>query len=239
MSEGEPRVDDRLLQMEKLAAIGRLVAGFTHEVRNPLTLIMMQADLLDELAQDPQARKAAGRVKDAAKRIETLVKNLLSYSRASRQTVGPIDLCGLVDTTLELALLEDRFKDVEIARDFDRQAPWAAGNVNTLMQVFLNLIVNALQALDGRPGARLKLAVRAAQDGKAVVAEVADNGPGIPPELQAKIFEPFFTTKGKQGTGLGLAIVRDIVLTHGGKLDLVSLPGLGARFSVTLPAEKA
>lgn len=235
MSE-KPEVDARLSQMEKMAAIGRLVAGFTHEVRNPLAIILIQVELLNESTKDPELRAGLERIKQTTKRVEHLVKNLLSYSRASKATVGPVDLCALLDTTLELVLLEDRWKDFDITKDFDRQAPWSAGNVNSLMQVFLNLIVNALQAMEGRPKPKLRLEVRGGPK-ETVTVEIADNGPGIPPEIQAKIFEPFFTTKGKQGTGLGLSIVKDIVTTHGGAIELVSIPGAGARFKVSLPGQ--
>jgi signal transduction histidine kinase len=227
----------RLLQMEKLAAIGRLVAGFTHEVRNPLTVILGQASTLAARARDPKDKEGLRAILQATKRIETLIKSLLSYSRASKLTVGPIDLGSLLDTTLDLVLLEEKWRFADIEKDFDPQAPWTGGNVNTVMQVFLNLIVNALQAMDGRKEAKLRISLRGSQDGKAVVVEVADNGPGIPPEVQARLFEPFFTTKGKQGTGLGLSIVKDIVTSHGGTIGVASAPGQGARFSVTLPAQ--
>lgn len=227
----------QMLQMDKMAAMGRLVAGFTHEVRNPLSVILGYTEKLQGQLQQPEALEDLARIKKNGKRIEELVKNLLGFSRASKATIGSIDLGALIDTTLELVLGESKWNRIEILKDFEPNAPLLTGNVNTLIQVFLNLIVNALQAMDGQERPRLLLRIHSSSDRKYVVAEVTDNGPGIAAEIRDNIFEPFFTTKGTQGAGLGLYIVKGIVEDHGGSIKLDSIPGKGSAFSLVFPVD--
>lgn len=239
VEERQDQLTLQMLQMEKMAAVGRLVAGFTHEVRNPLFVIMGFADKLKEDlkgVQHPTALEDVERIRNASRRIEHLVKNLLGFSRASKATIGAIDLCGLIETTLDLVVVDSKWRRMEVVKDFDRAAPPMAGNVNTIMQVFLNLIVNAFQAMDDQGSGTLTLRVRA--EGDRVVAEVQDTGPGMPEETREKLFEPFFTTKGSQGTGLGLYIVSGIVESHRGTISVASAPGKGTTFSLAFPAAR-
>jgi signal transduction histidine kinase len=235
LEEDRERTRIELLQTEKLAAIGRLVAGFTHEVRGPLFAIQGFAERLELGLDDPEQVRLIERMKANVKRVEDLMKNLLGFSRVSATTIGPVDLCAVAEMTLELVTLEPRWRAFEIVRDLDRAAPTINGNANTLMQVLFNLCVNALQAMDARGRGRLSVRVRSGSNGL-VVVEIADDGPGIPPEVRERIFEPFFSTKGTKGTGLGLYLVAEIVAGHGGKIAAESSAGRGTVFTLTFPA---
>lgn len=238
--ERQNRLSLQMLQMEKMAALGRLVAGFTHEVRNPLFIIGGFAAKLEEsLTGPPEALEDLARIRASVKRIEAMVKNLLSFSRASRDTIAPIELEALLDTTLELVRLDAKWRTLEIVRDFEKDAPAIAGNVNTVMQVFLNLIINAFQAMETRGRGRLTLRLRSGPGRREVVVQVEDDGPGIPAAARERVFEPFFTTKGKQGTGLGLPIVAEIVEKHRGRIDVDCPPAGGTVFTVRFPSAGA
>ncbi len=223
--------------MEKLAAMGRLVAGLSHEVRGPLGTILGSTQSLQRNPALPAAAKESlARIEEAGKRIKSLVENLLGFSRVSLTTIVRVDLCSLVESALELTDFETRSRGIEIVKSLDRKAPMLNGNFNTLKQVFINLIGNAVQAMEGQGGGTIKLSVSPSPDGFGAVAEVADTGPGMPREISDKIFEPFFTTKGKKGTGLGLWVVSRIVSAHKGRITVESAPGRGTTFRISLPA---
>ena len=228
-------LQDRLLQAEKLSAIGQLIAGVAHDLNNPLTSVIGFADFLAESAEaPPRIREPLRVIQQEAERASKIVKNLLSFARR-QETRQLASLRPMLEATIGLFrnhLDADRVAlEYEIAADL----PDLDMNPNQLQQVFVNLIQNAAHAITGtgRPGT-IRISAQRWMEGAAV--EVRDDGCGMDPATAARVFEPFFTTKPEgQGTGLGLSISQGIVKEHGGRITLVSRPGEGSRFTVELP----
>lgn len=233
----------QLLQTEKLSSIGLLAAGVAHEINNPLTSVAgyseallrrFRADLA--LAEDP-------RLKDFKKYLEVIIResyrckgiidSLLSFSRKSDGAVGLVDINGILDEVLELIHHRARNERIEIRKSLQEGLPMITGDASGLRQVFLNLTMNALQAIDG-PG-RIEISTFE-HDDRTVIATICDNGCGISPEQMEQIWDPFFTTKepGK-GIGLGLSVTYNIIKMHGGKVSVESRHGKGSKFIVRLP----
>jgi signal transduction histidine kinase len=172
----------------------------------------------------------------AARRIQVFVQNLLGFSRLSPPVLAPVSLAQIVEASLPLVEHELANRDVEIVKDFEPGAPLVKGDANALKQVFINLVVNALQAMDAQGHGKITIKVYGPRGQDSAVAEVTDTGPGIPAEIQQRLFEPFFTTKkSDQGTGLGLYIIQGIIERHQGSLVLESAPGKGTTFRLTFP----
>jgi two-component system NtrC family sensor kinase len=234
------RLQDQLIQSEKLSAIGQLIAGVAHELNNPLASVLGFADFLSETGQTPPHLLEPLRViQQEAQRAADIVKNLLTFARRQEQEQRPLQIGPVLERTL--ALLHNQLigLKVEPILQVEPDLPPVRGDPSQLQQVFLNLINNAAQAIaSSRRGGTVVVHARGWLDGVAV--EVTDNGPGIPPELHARVFEPFFTTKREgEGTGLGLSICQGIVKEHGGRIALRSQQGAGATFTVELPAADA
>ena len=231
------RLQEHLIQSEKLSAIGQLIAGVAHELNNPLASVLGFADYLVESGDVPAHLAEPLRViQQEAQRAAVIVKNLLTFARRQDQDRRQLALGTVLDRTIALLKNQLLGLHVDIELSVDPDLPEIDGSLNQLQQVFLNLANNAAQAIasTGRPGSVLVHA-RRRLDGVAV--DVTDDGPGIPEELHQKVFEPFFTTKPQgEGTGLGLSICLGIVKEHGGRISLQSLPGHGATFTVELPA---
>jgi signal transduction histidine kinase len=243
----------QLVQSEKMAALGDLVAGVAHEINTPLGAVSSNTDLVGRamtkakqtLADPAQTDKAitflergAAMVevsREACQRINEIVRSLRNFARLDEAERKPADLHEGIDSTLTLAghLMKNR---ISVHREYG-QLPPVHCYANQLNQVFLNILVNAAQAIDG-PGA-ITIRTRFVPDGDAqgsAVVEISDSGCGIPPEVIRKIFDPGFTTKGVGvGTGLGLAICYRIVANHRGKLEVESVVGKGTTFRITLP----
>jgi two-component system, NtrC family, sensor kinase len=234
------RLEEQLQISEKMASIGLLAAGVAHEVNTPLTGISSYTQMLLEGAEpnDPKTRLLE-KIERQTFRAARIVNGLLNLSRPGASTGverGPVDLNAVIGDVL--ALLEHQFKvgRIQVRRELASPAPVVAGFEFKLQQVFLNLFINARDAMP-RGG---WLTVRTRVDGDAVVAEVADTGPGIPREDLSRIYDPFFTTKAiGQGTGLGLSITYGIVREHDGAIACDSTPGEGTRFTLTLPRASA
>jgi signal transduction histidine kinase len=241
LREAEERVslERRLRQTEKLAAVGNLAAGLSHEIAAPLHVIRGRAELLLGYDPAPEVRDRNLRViVEQIGRITLVVQNLLDFARRREPRMEPADLVDVVDRVAE-------FLDGEFARAgarLVREGPASAvvrGDPNLLYQIFVNLFINALQAMEAAPGER-RVTVRItppAEAAGATVVEVEDTGPGIAPDVLPHIFEPFFTTKtGGQGTGLGLAVVQSIVEEHDGGIAAATAPGGGACFRLAFAA---
>jgi C4-dicarboxylate-specific signal transduction histidine kinase len=233
------RLQAKLIQAEKLASLGQLVAGVVHELNNPLTSIVTYSEHLLSRAQqgttDADDRERLQRISEAAERILKFSKALVLYARPARHEPGPVSLRDVVEKALifcEHELAESR---VQIDLRLPAELPAVRGVVDQLTQVFVNLFTNAAHAMHGRGGT---LCIAAAGDAhtERVVVEVADQGAGIDAAALEQIFEPFFTTKPDgRGTGLGLSIVRDIVQGHGGSLQVSSVLDQGSVFRICLP----
>jgi two-component system NtrC family sensor kinase len=231
------RLEEQLIQAEKLAAMGQMLAGVAHELNNPLTAILGVSELLrDRQGVDDHTKRQLEMTHRQARRAARIVQNLLEFSRPASQQKKVLDLNSVLDRTLQLHEHSLRRNNVEV--DFRPSAglPPIVGDANQLIQVFLNLISNAEQAIrEARPSGRIR--IRLGQNGGNVFATVQDDGVGIKPETIPKLFDPFFTTKRPGGgTGLGLSICMSIIQEHGGTIDAETLPAGGAAFTVSLPA---
>jgi PAS domain S-box-containing protein len=229
------RQRDLAHQREKLASLGSLLAGVAHELNNPLSVVVGRAIMLETAAGDPKAQASLGRLRAAAERCARIVKSFLALAREKPREARPVDVRAVLTDVIEILAYGLRSADVEILREDQAELPHVLADDDQLHQVFLNLIVNAQQALETAPLPR-QLWLRTALGENVVRIEVADNGPGVPPQRRGQVFEPFFTTKPfGVGTGLGLSVCHGIVSAHGGAISIEDRPGGGARFVVTLP----
>ncbi|HET7825468.1 MAG TPA: ATP-binding protein [Anaeromyxobacter sp.] len=228
----EREVSRRLFQAEKMSAVGQLAGGVAHEINNPLGGILAFAQLMAREERSAEDAENLKLIQDAALRAKRIVESLLRFSRRPQEAEkGPVDLAKVAEEAL--VLVGPQMKSVEIVRGFAGPAV-VLGNANQLQQIALNLMVNAVQAMQGK--GTLTVAVGAAGAGR-VKLSVADTGPGVRPEIAKRIFEPFFTTKAEgQGTGLGLSICYQIAEEHGGSIKLEQPAHGGACFVLELPA---
>jgi signal transduction histidine kinase/CheY-like chemotaxis protein len=230
------RIQSKLLQTEKMAALGQLVSGIAHELNNPLTTIMGYAQLLLGHGLLPSQFSEAGKIFQEAERASHIVKNLLYVARENKPERSRVNLNEIVERTLALRSYELKVENIVVECDLARDLAETVGDPYQLQQVVLNLLVNAEQALlQGRGQGRVW--IRTVQtSARKISLEVSDDGPGIPPEIASRIFDPFFTTKPSGvGTGLGLSIVYGIVQQHDGEVTFESQPGAGAKFIIELP----
>jgi two-component system sensor histidine kinase HydH len=221
----------RLVQSEKLAALGQLAASVAHEVRNPLAVIRSAAQGIGETAVDDEARRACGFITAEIDRLNSVVTSLLALARPPRLAPGRVAVRDLLDRSLALARDELAAKDIHVRRTEPDDLPPIRADGDLLCQVLLGVLANAADAVPAGGEVTLDAAAR----NGTVELVVADSGPGVPAELRERIFEPFFTTR-REGVGLGLAVARQIVALHGGRIEVGERPGGGARFLVTLPA---
>lgn len=231
----EKQFEQQLIQSERLAAMGQMLAGVAHELNNPLTAILGVSDLLRERAVDDSMRRQADLVRQQARRAADIVQSLLAFSRRSTPGRSPVKIADLVERALHLhgsALTKNRITiEFHPAKDL----PAVEGDASLLLQVLLNLMINSQQAITAvRDHGSIQVNALRLDDN--LVLTVSDDGPGIPPEIIGRIFDPFFTTKRPGGgAGLGLTIAMAIVREHGGTIEAESIPGRGASIKVTLP----
>jgi len=222
----------QLIRADRLAAMGELTAGVAHEVRNPLGIIRASVQLLEDAQCEPsRISEAAEVIKQEIDRLDRVIKALLDFGRPSKPTLLHTDLNGVLE---DVVLFTNRFAkqaNVHISLNAGDALPLVNGDPDQLKQVFLNLVTNAVQAMDEAGG---EITITTAGDGDYVTIEVSDTGPGISPEDLPKVFDPFFT-KRAEGTGLGLTIVHRIIDEHDGHIEVESSPR-GTTFNVTLPA---
>ncbi|MGA8220931.1 MAG: ATP-binding protein [Candidatus Acidiferrales bacterium] len=230
------QVQSKLLQTEKMAALGQLVSGIAHELNNPLTAIMGYAQLLLGHGLLPAQLSEASKVFQEAERARRIVKNLLYFARENKPERIRVDLNEIVERTLALRSYELKVQNIAVECELAPNLPETIGDPHQLQQVVLNLLVNAEQALLLERGrGQVWIRTHALPGGK-ISLEVSDDGPGIPPEIASRIFDPFFTTKASGvGTGLGLSIVYGIVQQHSGEVSFESRPGAGVKFVMELP----
>lgn len=231
------RAEAALRQNEKLAAMGSLLASVAHELNNPLSVVLGHAQLL-RLKVEPPALHGVEKVVEAAERCARVVKHFLALARQQPPERRQVDLCQTVRDAAELLEYPLRVDSVEVLLDLAPDLPTIWADPDQLHQVVVNLVMNAHQAVCGTPRPRrLTITTRWFDvSGPRVSLEVADTGPGIPPEVQARLFEPFFTTKPPgQGTGLGLSLCHGIVHDHGGTITAANAPDGGAVFRIELP----
>jgi PAS domain S-box-containing protein len=226
----------QLIQAEKIASIGRLAAGVAHEINNPLSGVLIYADILmrDLAPHNPQASEDLQEIINQTMRCKEIVARLLEFSRRSVDQRLNYDVNALIQRSAELLIHQALFQDVEYVFDIQADIPTMIGDPGRLEQVFINFMINAGAAMKGK--GTITITSRFDAVSALVILEFADTGPGIPVEIISKLFEPFFTTKEPgEGTGLGLYIAFGIIQQHGGTISVRNNPGGGAVFTVTLP----
>ncbi len=235
-------VDER----ERLAAFGRIAAGIAHEVKNPLGGIRGAAELLGLRAHDAKARETAGLIVRETDRISVLLDDLMIFARGEKLEFAAVNLHRLLDDVLGLLAHDPLGRTANVVRAYDPSLPELMADADRLVQVFLNLARNALQAMEAAGGTltirtRVSLDRRlAGDDGRpvaSVVIEFVDTGPGMPASVLDEVATPFFTTRAG-GSGLGLALSRHWVSRHGGTLRIDSAPGRGTTVRVALPLRR-
>jgi len=227
--------EDQLIQSRKMAAIGNLTAGIAHELNNPLNNISLTAEaLIDEFDEwNREAKlKMLGVIATQVDRAGATVANLLDFTRRDESSFEELSVNEVLTRTVKLLANEFSLNDIELIVDLDDELPRVMGSVHNLQQVFLNLFLNAIQAMPDKGTLRIK----SFSENRSIKIDISDTGIGIPRENLDKIFEPFFTTKEVgQGTGLGLAVSYGIIKKHRGYIKVDSEMGRGTTFSVVLP----
>jgi PAS domain S-box-containing protein len=231
----ERKLEQQVVQSERLAAMGAMIGGVAHELNNPLTAIMGVSELLQDTETNENSRKQLGMLQQQARRAAEIVQNLTYFSRPPAPGKSRINLVEVVERTLNLHAYSLRKNNITV--DFLKEAgvPYALGDPHQLMQVFLNLIVNAEQAIrETRDKGTLR--IRLGKGDNSVWVSFHDDGPGIAKENLSSIFDPFYTTKRPgRGTGLGLSICKSVMKEHNGSVEASNSPEGGAVFTVTLP----
>jgi two-component system NtrC family sensor kinase len=232
------KLEAELIQSEKLAAVGQLTAGIAHDINNPLTSIIANAQILLEDIPEEQTDliQCARLIELAGTKATQVVRNLLTSARKEEFEFLPIDINESIQNALILLSHEFISRDIKIIFDRGNEMPKISASENHLQSVWTNLIMNAIEAIGSAEG---KIDIRSHFDGDNFIVTVQDNGKGIPNEYIGEIFEPFFTTKhSDEGTGLGLTSVRRIVQAHNGRIMVESAEGEGCTFTVVLPKEQ-
>ena len=229
-------LERRLVQADKLSSIGLLAAGVAHEVNTPLTVISTYAQMLArQVSDDEQKSRMLEKIARQTFRASEIVNSLLKFSRTPTAEMSGVQLNRVIEETLSLLEHEMRKAGIEVQMRLDASIEPVKGNPGKLQQIFLNLFMNARDAM--KPGGILEVTTYATETGVAV--DVSDTGTGIAPEHLSRIYDPFFTTKSeKKGTGLGLSVTYGIIQEHGGAIEALSRPGEGTRFHLEFPAMK-
>jgi len=226
-----------LVESHKLRAMGTLVAGVAHEINNPMNNILLSASVLREefeFLDDNDKQEMIDDVIGQARRSKKIVGNLLDFARESKTKIEGLDIKKILEETVQLVSNQIRLKKIRLEMDLPEEMPLVHGDRQLLSQVFMNLLINAIDVLPER--GVISIGKGTAKRPGFLAIEVTDNGPGIPEDILDQIFDPFFTTKPKdKGTGLGLSVSRGIVRKLGGQLLVRSHPGKGSTFIVQLP----
>jgi PAS domain S-box-containing protein len=231
------RLKDQLYHADKLASIGLLVSGVAHEINNPLTGTIAYTELLAMKVTDEGVKAELKKILDSAERCKKIVDNLLTFSRQRTPSKSLESINDIIDRAIDLRSYWLKSNNIRIVREYD-PITTVFVDAQQIQQVVLNLLLNAEQAVvgSGRADARIRFTTRSDRANRAVVIQVADNGPGIPRKVASKIFDPFFTTKPVGiGTGLGLSISHGIITEHGGTIRFENSEGGGAVFTIELP----
>jgi signal transduction histidine kinase len=225
----------QLLQAEKMSSLGKLAAGVAHQLNNPLGGITLYAKLImEEYDLEKGAKEDLDRIIRDAKRCRDTVKELLEFTRQTRHLMRHHDINRALTRTLFLLESQTLFHNIGIKKDLAPSLPLVLSDVQQLYHLFMNVVLNAAQAMEGR--GTLTVKSRLLPDVNRVCIAISDTGPGISEEYLPQIFEPFFTTKDEgKGTGLGLSLAYRIVQNHGGHIRAESSPGKGTTFTIELP----
>jgi len=231
----EKKLEQQIIQSERMAAMGQMIGGFAHELNNPLTAILGVSELLQDEGAGEATKKQLSMLQQQARRAAEIVQNLMYFSRPPAPGKSRLNLGELVDRTLHLHAYSLRKSNITVDFLSESGLPPVVGDPHQLMQVFLNLILNAEQAIrEARDRGTIR--VRLGHTDDSVWATFQDDGPGIAREILPNIFDPFYTTKRPgRGTGLGLSICKAVLKEYEGNIEAASAPGGGAVFTVMLP----
>ncbi len=234
------RAQEQLINAEKLASLGRMVAGVVHEMNNPLTGIITFAHMM--LKRIPKDRKEdiedLNVIINQAERCSKIVSGLLGFARKAAPEKKPTAINSLIEKTLLIIKNQMKFHNITFDLHLDNKIPEITIDPNQIQQVFLNLLINASDAMEGK--GKITITSSMVNEDGIDYVEIAfhDTGPGLPPEIKGRIFEPFFTTKpAGKGTGLGLSVSYGIIKKHHGQISVSSQPGQGASFYIRLPVQ--
>jgi two-component system NtrC family sensor kinase len=231
---------EQLVQSRKIAAVGTLTSGIAHELNNPINNIVLTAEALKEDFRELAPEEALGLIQDIliqSERASEIVKGLLDFSRSEHPDFEPLTIAGVIQDTLKLVRNQLSLSGIHVETKLPPDLPMVHGDRKSLQQVFLNLFINAIQAM--LDGGSLSIRAYPSDDGHWLKVEVKDTGCGIEHEDLPRIFDPFYTTKQVgRGTGLGLSVTYGIVEKHGGHIEVESQKGKGATFTVLLPVHE-
>ena len=226
------KLEEQVQHAERLAATGEIAASLAHEIRNPLMAIKGFAQLLKETQDPAETEEYSDIIVKETDRMNRLIEQLLCLARPPSSVEVPVDVTAVLDNTLLLIESRARRSHIEVQRSFERKIPPVIADCENLKQVFLNLLINAMQAMDS--GGIMSTSVVYRPEEKSIQIRIADTGLGIQPEVIQKLFDPFFTTK-ENGTGLGLSVAQRFVRNWGGEITVDSTVGTGSTFTITLP----
>lgn len=233
------KLEKQLLRSEKLSSLGKLSAGIAHEINQPLTGVLTFAHLLlRKFKDDDKTRKDLETIVRETTRIRGIVQGILDFARETPMQKKPRKIEEVLDQTLEIVVHQQRFFGITLEKEYDQSLPEVVVDSNLMEQVFMNIILNALDAMHGSG----TLTVKTHRDNGWAEVEFSDTGMGMPEEILDKIFDPFFTTKDStegMGMGLGLAVSYGIVKNHNGDISVSSKTGQGTTFSIRLPLDNA
>ena len=225
--------DNLALQTEKLSALGRMAAGIAHEINNPLGgILLYSTNLFKKVTEEGPFKEGLEIIINEIMRCKTIIQDLLEFSREKEPEKTFANINNIIEKTLSMLENEFRLHHIHVEKLLSSEMPDILVDVNQMHQVFVNLLLNAVGAIQDQGTISIRSEIDPAQ--RYVSVETADTGRGIPPENIGKVFEPFFTTKAK-GTGLGLSVSYRIVRNHQGDIKVSSQPGQGARFTIELP----
>jgi len=225
----------QLFKAEKMASLGKLAAGIAHEINNPLSGILIYGSLVAETLEPEDSRREDLQCVIAeALKCQEIVKDLLEFAHSTSFEISSFDLNQVIETAMRLMIKKAVFNNLRVTKELDPNLPQVVGNPSRIRQVIINLVMNAVDAMQGQGNLTIRTRLRGT--GQMAEIEITDSGPGIPEDILPKIFDRFFTTKevGK-GTGLGLSVTYTIVKAHSGNIRVKSKVGEGASFFVDLP----
>ncbi len=236
LAKEKMQFESQLSEFEKYASLAQLALGAAHEINNPLLGILSHLELEWKDA-DEERRTEIEQCIESAKRISSAVRGLLDYARPGPLKLSQVNLPRLVSETLKFVDHQPMFRQVELQNCVPLDLPNISADANQVSQVLMNLLLNSAQATP--PGGTITVLAERVRFADMIELRVRDTGCGIPDDILPHVFEPFFTTKRGKGTGLGLSITRNYVRSHGGDIQLESIPGAGTTVRVTLPIQQA
>ncbi len=235
MREVELNYQKELQHADRLSTLGELAAGIAHEIRNPLAAISgaIHVQTMEMTSQDPN-RKIMEEIQEEIKRLDNSLRSFLAYSRPAKPQFTRIPLHDLIEKAITLCIRSGQFSGIQLEKEYDENIPPVYMDPFLMQQAIVNIIINALQAMNHQGRLTIKTSLITVEQGGGVHILISDDGPGIPENVLQKIFQPFFSTK-SQGTGLGLAIAYRIIEQHLGRIFAQSTPGKGTSFTIEIP----